>query len=219
MPYDAAIALASNFCWDIRYALVPLFGKQFIDMCLRPEHPSYKRHALHPSIIKKCRQDMETWKSWTAGVPSDMIAASPPETPRQALPLIGREDWSQRTLRARPGRFDVDEMALDRPVPAFNLTPLHRLPLPNFMMERFLSHNHDRMSPSASTSMSSATDTDPIGSPRSKRTFSELEDREETTLSSFDTSFPQKRQKINATPDEEAEAALWLVQLSMDERR
>jgi len=218
MPYDAAVALAANFCWDIRYALVPLFGKQFVDMCLRPEHPSYKRHALHPSIIKKCQQDVESWRSWTVGVPPNVIAASPPETPRKALLLIGREDWSQRTLRARPGQFDVEEMAFDRPVPAFNLTPLHRLPQPNFTMERFLSQDHERIRSSPSTCVSSATSTDPTGSPRSKRTFSELEDREETSLPSSLTSFTQKRQRIDATPDEEAEAALWLVQLSMDER-
>ena len=153
------------------------------------------------------------------GVPPNVIAASPPETPRKALPMIGREDWSQRTLRARPGRFDVEEMTFDRPVPAFNLTPLHRLPQPNFTMERFLSQDHERIRSSPSTCVSSATSTDPTGSPRSKRTFSELEDREETSLPSSLTSFTQKRQRIDATPDEEAEAALWLVQLSMDERR
>ncbi|KAF9635132.1 putative apses transcription factor xbp1 protein [Lasiodiplodia theobromae] len=36
LPYDAARAVAANFCWHLRAALTPLFGPDFVRDCLHP---------------------------------------------------------------------------------------------------------------------------------------------------------------------------------------
>jgi hypothetical protein len=225
MPFEAAKALAANFCWDIRYALVPIFGKGFINMCLRPEHSGYKRHVIHPSIIKQCKQEVDSWRSASSLALMNVVASLSPATPRHTATISPNDDWTQRTLRARPGRLSNDGMGPGpaiSPPPPFDLTPLHRLPQPNFMLERFLSpREHERVeSPAPSTTLSStATSSNTTGSPKAKRTFSDLDDLESRSTISSHLQTSQKRQKHGGVADEDAKAAYWLVQLSMDERR
>lgn len=54
MPFQAAKALASTFCWEIRYALTPLFGPDFIAQCTRPDDPIFKRYEISPSVVQAC---------------------------------------------------------------------------------------------------------------------------------------------------------------------
>ncbi len=54
MPYEAAKHLAATFCYQIRYALVPLFGPEFVSMCYRPEHPSFGRMIISRDVVKRC---------------------------------------------------------------------------------------------------------------------------------------------------------------------
>jgi len=212
MPFEAAKALAANLCYDIRYALVPLFGRRFVDICLHPDHPSYKRHSINADIIKRCQREIDSWKSATAQISSELSMTSF-GTPRPAVSFTQNEGWSQRTLRARP---DYDQTRL---VPAFALTPLDRLPQPNFMLERFLSpRDHDRFSPTPSVGISSsATSSNVHGSPRPKRTFSDVDDQESSSTTSSHIPVSQKRRKQTTSSEEDTKAAYWLVQLSMDD--
>jgi hypothetical protein len=41
IQYDVAKTLASRFCYPIRFALVPIFGNDFVDLCLKPGDPGY----------------------------------------------------------------------------------------------------------------------------------------------------------------------------------
>lgn len=41
IPYDIAKKLASKFCYDIRFSLIPLFGPSFVDECLRPDQVGF----------------------------------------------------------------------------------------------------------------------------------------------------------------------------------
>lgn len=41
IQYDVAKQLASRFCWPIRFALVPVFGCDFVDVCLSIGQPGY----------------------------------------------------------------------------------------------------------------------------------------------------------------------------------
>ena len=41
IQYDVAKTLASRFCYPIRFALVPMFGNDFVDLCLKPGDPGY----------------------------------------------------------------------------------------------------------------------------------------------------------------------------------
>jgi hypothetical protein len=222
MPFEAAKALAANFCWEIRHALVPIFGKGFINICLRPEHSGYKRHVIHPNIVKQCKQEVDSWRNASSSPTINVVASSSPTTPRPRATISSNDDWTQRTLRARPGRLSIDGLGPGTTIspPSFDLTPLQRLPQPYFMLERFLSpREHERVvSPTPSTThSSSATSSNVTGSPKGKRTFSEIDEQESTSTASSHLQASQKRQK-QGIADEDAKAAYWLVQLSMDER-
>lgn len=47
VPFHIARILASKFCYNIRYALIPLFGAIFKDQCLKPCQPGFGMLRLH----------------------------------------------------------------------------------------------------------------------------------------------------------------------------
>jgi hypothetical protein len=53
MPYDAAKAVSATFCWSIRFALTPLFGKDFPKMCYSPENPKFGKMVVDPKIVQR----------------------------------------------------------------------------------------------------------------------------------------------------------------------
>ncbi|KAI9040563.1 putative APSES transcription factor Xbp1 [Aspergillus affinis] len=54
MPFEAAKAVAATFCWRIRHILTPVFGLDFIDMCIHPsDRGRYGRMIIHKSIVDK----------------------------------------------------------------------------------------------------------------------------------------------------------------------
>ncbi|KAL2869737.1 putative APSES transcription factor Xbp1 [Aspergillus lucknowensis] len=53
MPFEAARAVAATFCWKIRFALTPLFGNDFPDLCVHPNDRSrFGRMIIDPSIVQ-----------------------------------------------------------------------------------------------------------------------------------------------------------------------
>lgn len=53
MPYDAAKAVTATFCWEIRHALMPLFGPDFPSMCIpREDVHRFGRMVIDPAIVK-----------------------------------------------------------------------------------------------------------------------------------------------------------------------
>ncbi|PYH46962.1 putative APSES transcription factor Xbp1 [Aspergillus saccharolyticus JOP 1030-1] len=51
VPWECARALATRFCWDVRYALTPIFGNDFPEDCLHPDHPDYRQWLIDPEIV------------------------------------------------------------------------------------------------------------------------------------------------------------------------
>lgn len=49
MPFEAAKHVAANFCWKIRYALTPIFGTDFPQICQRSEERA--RHISIPQSV------------------------------------------------------------------------------------------------------------------------------------------------------------------------
>lgn len=47
ISYEMAKLLASKFCYTIRYALIPLFGADFVDLCLKPYQRGFGMLRLH----------------------------------------------------------------------------------------------------------------------------------------------------------------------------
>ena len=62
MPYQAARAIAATFCYDIRYALTPIFGDEFPSMCLSPKDPGFAKFLINPAIVRQCAAETERFK-------------------------------------------------------------------------------------------------------------------------------------------------------------
>ena len=61
MPYACARAVAATFCHDLRPALVPLFGKEFLDACVPPNDAMFGNFKIDPAIIKACTVETQKW--------------------------------------------------------------------------------------------------------------------------------------------------------------
>ena len=57
MPYHAARAIAATFCYDIRWALTPVFGDGFPSICLTPNDPCFAKFLIDPAIVQYCTQE------------------------------------------------------------------------------------------------------------------------------------------------------------------
>ncbi|KAL1977311.1 hypothetical protein VTN31DRAFT_170 [Thermomyces dupontii] len=62
MPYEAAKALAATFCWRIRYALTPLFGTDFPDMCLSPQQSGFGRMLIDADVIEQAARNAQRYR-------------------------------------------------------------------------------------------------------------------------------------------------------------
>jgi hypothetical protein len=62
MPYEAAKAIAATFCWNIRWALTPVFGNHFPSLCLPPNHPSYAKFLIDSDIVHQCTDETNRFR-------------------------------------------------------------------------------------------------------------------------------------------------------------
>jgi hypothetical protein len=62
MPYKAAKAVAATFCYNIRHALTPLFGKEFLSMCTHPKNPNYAKFLIESAIVRECTEETNRWR-------------------------------------------------------------------------------------------------------------------------------------------------------------
>ncbi|KAL9598120.1 MAG: hypothetical protein Q9179_004024 [Wetmoreana sp. 5 TL-2023] len=54
MPFEAAKAVATTFCYRIRYVLTPIFGLDFPAQCIPPGAPGFDSMRIAPKIIRGC---------------------------------------------------------------------------------------------------------------------------------------------------------------------
>lgn len=62
IPFEAAKAVAATFCWNIRYALTPVFGKDFPATCLHPDSEGYGSMHIDPDITKRCAEQARMYR-------------------------------------------------------------------------------------------------------------------------------------------------------------
>jgi hypothetical protein len=62
MPYEAAKAIAATFCYDIRWALTPIFGNEFPELCTPPSDPNFAKFVINPRIVQQCTEETELFK-------------------------------------------------------------------------------------------------------------------------------------------------------------
>ncbi|KAL4880535.1 hypothetical protein BJY04DRAFT_71467 [Aspergillus karnatakaensis] len=64
MPYEAAKAVAATFCWKIRFALTPLFGRDFPSLCIPPnDRPRFGRMIIDPSIVREATEKARFYRT------------------------------------------------------------------------------------------------------------------------------------------------------------
>ncbi|GAB7354986.1 hypothetical protein MBLNU459_g5598t1 [Dothideomycetes sp. NU459] len=62
MPYSCARAMCATFCWDLRWALTPIFGPSFLRDCIPPSSPNYQSFRIATEVIRVCQREAEGWK-------------------------------------------------------------------------------------------------------------------------------------------------------------
>lgn len=63
VPFEAAKAVASRFCYNIRYVLVPVFGPDFVSMCEVPDQGAWMHLSISRSIIQHCTEAATAYQS------------------------------------------------------------------------------------------------------------------------------------------------------------
>ncbi|GKZ33635.1 hypothetical protein AbraIFM66950_003660 [Aspergillus brasiliensis] len=63
MPFRAAKALATTFCWHIRFLLTPMFGLDFPAQCIPPNDDRFERMIIDPEIIHQAAEDVAYYRS------------------------------------------------------------------------------------------------------------------------------------------------------------
>ena len=63
VPFEAAKAVASRFCYNIRYVLVPVFGPDFVSMCEVPEQGAWMHLSISRTIIQHCTEAATAYQS------------------------------------------------------------------------------------------------------------------------------------------------------------
>ncbi|KAJ5544491.1 hypothetical protein N7535_007110 [Penicillium sp. DV-2018c] len=96
MPYDCAKALAATFCWKIRFALTPLFGNDFPDMCIPiTERGKFGRMVIDRSIIMRATELANHYRSLEP-IHNSPVSRPEPRAPSSTYRLLQpyREDQS-----------------------------------------------------------------------------------------------------------------------------
>lgn len=62
MPFEAAKAVAATFCYNIRHALTPVFGSDFLYICTSPKDPNFAKFLINQEIIYECTVQSERWR-------------------------------------------------------------------------------------------------------------------------------------------------------------
>lgn len=82
LPFEAAKAVAATFCYNIRYALTPIFGLDFLSMCLVPTDPGFGQMIISPTIVRQCGETVEQYLALYRGAPRVGIPKMAPSSSR-----------------------------------------------------------------------------------------------------------------------------------------
>lgn len=95
MPWQAAREIAATFCWDIRWALTPVFGNDFPQMCRPPYDRGFAKFVISSDTVRFCASETVRFKGEDTSyqlLPSPK-AASPVAT--SARPVFSSPVWKQ----------------------------------------------------------------------------------------------------------------------------
>ncbi|KAI9711303.1 MAG: hypothetical protein M1820_002290 [Bogoriella megaspora] len=131
MPFDAAKALCTNFCYHIRWPLTPIFGHKFASECLKPKNPQFANFKISNDITVKCTLHMKDVRDGVIAiddtVDTDTVEQSASDaevaSTRQCSPLPPQTGLKARTkytpVQAKPiakrGRLYYEEVSESQP--------------------------------------------------------------------------------------------------------
>ncbi|KEQ71732.1 hypothetical protein M436DRAFT_83333 [Aureobasidium namibiae CBS 147.97] len=112
MPYGCARAVCATFCWNLRWALTPIFGPSFIRDCLPPNHPGFARFTIDPDVVRACAREAEGWRADASATHYSLVPSHPTSAPALSVPRSVPVPLAEpKRLRARPVRPRVDTTA------------------------------------------------------------------------------------------------------------
>lgn len=225
MPFEAAKAVAATFCHEIRYALTPIFGIDFLSLCTKPSEDTYKIMVIDRDIISECTETANRFRALS----SSTLQARSPQTPSSnSLPRWSAKS-SQRKLvkiddaESRYGTdIDDSDMYLGSPQTPLTMewTAMNtRRPARSRQYLPSSSWEHSAQSVMKGKKYHSSLDSE--RDQVEKRIMTEDEDyhREGSSTQSASSPKPQKRRKGSKARSKEARAAYTLLQLHMADAR
>jgi hypothetical protein len=112
MPYGCARAVCATFCWNLRWALTPIFGPSFIRDCLPPNHPGFARFTIDPDVVRSCAREAEGWRAGASTIQYSLVPSHAASAPALPIPRSAPMELSEpKRLRARPTCPRVDTAA------------------------------------------------------------------------------------------------------------
>lgn len=99
MPYEAAKAMAATFCYHIRYALVPLFGPDFVFLCCELEDPSFGRMVIDREIIRQCTAVAHDFRAMEEDKGYSKQSLSSKSTETKSPCANSKNGWIPKSLR------------------------------------------------------------------------------------------------------------------------
>lgn len=214
MPFDAAKAIAATFCWKIRYALVPLFNEDFVDLCTHPGDPAYKRFTIDPAITKICalEQRERAKANCRKGNGQQEYDVTSPSSPD--LPLAKAR---KRPLRPRPSRspsivdYDMSDISNTTMISADEMIT-SRLESESYITPVSLGPTQDRLR-RPPTSNPAGERRKRVNSQMNKRDYSDFDADVESSTSSSTRECAKRKKKSGMFTADEARAAYQLLSL------
>lgn len=114
MPFEAAKAVAATFCWKIRYALTPLFGRDFPSQCVPPEdRERFGRMIIDSSVVRRATNEANYYRSLEEGLANDCIPRLPPSgspgpSQQEGVCKVSQSRSIRRSREVNPYHVDTD---------------------------------------------------------------------------------------------------------------
>ena len=90
MPFEAAKAVATTFCYNIRYALVPLFGPGIASTCIKPGSEGFAQMVIDPQVVSRCTLEAKKYKELASEKKFEASRSNTPESKAVASSLWPR---------------------------------------------------------------------------------------------------------------------------------
>ena len=88
MPFEASRAIAATFCWNIRHALTPVFGVDFLSQCIHPDSNRFGEMVIDVNITKRCAEEAKKYRTLeNSPLTRSLLTPDSPPNPTQRKQL------------------------------------------------------------------------------------------------------------------------------------